>query len=142
MKEQVMTYSTAGQVNTAFWIMLVLNGLVFLLANMLFPMQIVLGTSAFSLWWALFHSSLIITLVGTLHIAQFEWAQKNLLKRTMSNMEWMLGYFVINFIGLWLITRVPEQFGLGVAHWWILLLLAIALDFVQGMGMMLVYKKK
>jgi flagellar biosynthesis protein FliP len=63
-------------------------------------------------------------------------------KKALSAMDWMVGYLVIDFVAVWVISRFSEQFGLGVAHWWVVLVLALVLDFVQGMGMMMVYPKK
>ncbi len=61
--------------------------------------------------------------------------------KALTTAHWMAGYLAINFVGLWVISRFSEQFGLGISAWWIVLILAAVLDFVQGMGMMLVFPK-
>ena len=133
--------STSREMALGFWVLLVINSLVIWLANMIFPSLVVLGNANSSLWWSIFHSMVLLSILGTLAVPLFEWKQE-MLGRPLSMKEWMLGYLAINFAGLWLISRFSEQFGLGVAAWWVVLVLAAALDFAQGLGMMLVYKKK
>jgi hypothetical protein len=48
----------------------------------------------------------------------------------------MLTYFAINIVALWEITRFAENLGLGVSSWVVVILLAAALDWAQGMAMM------
>jgi len=124
-----------------FFVSFVLNSLVILIANTLFPAQVVLGNANSNLWWAVFHSMVMLTLIGTLAVPLFEWKQK-MLGRALTTKEWMIGYLVINFVGVWVITRFSEQFGLGISGWWVGLLLAVAFGFVQSKGMMIVYKKE
>lgn len=139
MKE-VFTTTTNRQMAVGFFVQLVINSLVIWIANMLFSDHVVLGTAYFSLGWAIFHSMLLLSLIGTLAIPLFEWKQE-MTKKALTNKDWMLGYFAINFVAVWVISRFSEQFGLGVSSWIVVLLLAGVLDFAQGMGMMLVYKK-
>lgn len=124
-----------------FIVQLVLNSLVLYFANRLFPAQVVLGNANSNLWWALFHSMSMLSLVGLLAVPLFEWKQE-MLGKPLSAKHWMIGFLVVNFVGLWVISRFSEQFGLGISAWWVVLILAVVLDFVQGMGMMLVYKKE
>lgn len=139
MKEGLPT-ATSKQMMAGFFVQLVLNSLVIVVANMMFPRAVVLGTASFSYWWAVFHSMLIFSLLGTLAIPMFENWQR-MKGKALTSMNWMMGYLVINFAGLWVITRFSEQFGLGIAAWWIVLILALVFDFFQGMGMMLVFPK-
>ena len=124
-----------------FFVSLVLNSLVILIANALFPAQVVLGNANSNLLWAVFHSMVMLTLIGTLAVPLFEWKQK-MLGRALTTKEWMIGYLAINFVGVWVITRFSEQFGLGISGWWVGLLLAVAFGFVQSKGMMKVFKKE
>lgn len=139
MAEKIVT-TTTGQLAKVFFVQLVLNSLVIWLANWLFPSQVVLGTAYFTLGWAVFHSMVMLSLIGTLAVPLFEWKQA-MMGRSLTNKEWMMGYLAVNFIGIWVISRFSEQFGLGISGWWVGLLLAAAFDFVQGMGMMSIYKK-
>lgn len=126
---------------STFFVSLVLNSLVILVANVLFPAQVVLGNANSNLWWAVFHSMVMLSLIGTLAVPLFEWKQK-MLGRVLTTKEWMIGYLAINFVGVWVITRFSEQFGLGISGWWVGLLLAVAFDFVQSKGMMVSKKGK
>jgi len=83
----------------------------------------------------------MLSLIGTLAVPLFEWKQK-MLGRVLATKEWMVGYLAINFVGVWVITRFSEQFGLGISAWWVGLLLAVAFGFVQSKGMMVFKKEK
>ena len=114
---------------------LVVNVLVLYLAQMWFPQYIVLGTVSLTATWALWLSMGKLALLNTLAIPFFtEWEHRR--GKTLSSMDWMVGYFLVNFAGLWLVTRYAEVFGLGVTSWMVVAGLALALDFVQGMAMM------
>jgi hypothetical protein len=139
MKE-MLPVSTASQMTQTFFVQMVINSLVIWLATTVFPNQVVLGTAYFTLGWAIFHSMMALSLIGTLAIPLFEWKQARL-GRALTTKEWMVGYLAINFVGIWVITRFSEQFGLGISAWWVGLILAAVFDFAQGMGMMMVYKK-
>ena len=81
-----------------------------------------------------------LTLIAVLATPLIEAAAK-MQKRVLSTMDWMLAFLVIDFAALWLITRFSAQYGLGVTSWLVVLILAVVLDIVQGMVMMLAYKK-
>ena len=140
MKESLPTTS-ASELAKIFYVQLVLNSLVILVASALMPTSVVLGNANSNMWWALFHSMIMLSLVGSLAVPKFEmWQKMKGIKLTMK--DWMIGYLLVNFVALWIITRFSEQFGLGISHWSIVLILAAILDTVQGMGMQLVYPKK
>lgn len=115
--------------------MLVVNSIVLYLANMFFPQNVVLGTRALSPWWAVFLSMGTLALVDTFAVP-FARVVENLKGRMLTSQEWMTKYFLLNFLGVWLISRFSEQFGLGVSAWYVVVILALVLDFVQGMVMM------
>ncbi len=140
MKHNLPT-TTSAQMTMIFLVQLLLNSVVIWLANIVFPSQVVLGTAYFTLGWAIFHSMLALSLIGTLVVPLFEWKQE-MMGKALTSQHWMIGYLAINFAGIWVITRFSEQFGLGISAWWVGLLLAAVFDFVQGMGMMMVLKKE
>ncbi len=117
------------------FIMFAVNAVVLYLAQMFFPKNIVLGTHALSYWWAIFMSMGKLSLIGAL-VMPFVGKYENMRHRIFSPMEWMVLYFVVNFVGLWVITRFSEQFGLGVTSWTVIAALAVVLDVVQGIAMM------
>lgn len=141
MAENKLPVTTSMQMAKIYFVLLVLNSLVLVLGNFIFPEQIVLGTMNLSFWWSVFHSMSVLSLIGMLSVPLFEWKQEKL-NRELTPKEWMVGYLVINFVGLWIISRFSEQFGLGFSAWWVVLLIASVMDVVQGIGMMMVYKKQ
>jgi hypothetical protein len=52
----------------------------------------------------------------------------------------MLAYFVVDTLAIYGITRFASVMGIGISHWWVALLLGVALDWTQGMGMMALSK--
>lgn len=112
-----------------------ISALVIAIANVWFPQNVVLGTMSLSRVWAIMLSAAAIALITTFtmpFITQWE-IQRNKLATAA---EMFSIYLAINFAAVWLITRVAEVFGMGVTSWFVVLVLAIALDLVQGMTMM------
>lgn len=122
-----------------FIVMAIVNLIVISVTNMLFPNDIVLGTMSISPVWATILSSLSIALIVMLSlpfIVEVELKRK----KDLSPMEMMGAYLVINFVAIWLITRVAEIFGMGVTSWLVVLGLAFVLDMVQGIAIVQVQK--
>ncbi len=111
------------------------NSLVLWLANALFPNHVVLGTFTIPVGWAILHSAGKLALVGTLLIP-FINEYESRRGKPYTPRDWMVIYFGINFITLWLISRVPDQYGVGVSSWLVAALVAVVLDFAQGIAMM------
>ena len=123
----------------SFLVLFATSVLVILLANYLFPTSVVLGTHTLSFWWAVHHSMFKLAVICTFVIPlvyYHEWKRGHM----YSPKEWMLLYFVVNTLVIYGITRFASVLGLGIAHWWIALLLGAALDWAQGMGMMALSK--
>lgn len=118
-----------------YFVLLVVNILTVYLAHIIFPDQVVLGTEFISLPWALLHSMGLLSLIGTFAIPFFH-EKERIMGRMLNSKEWMIGYFVLNFISIWVIARFAEQLGLGIRSWLVALVLALILDFVQGISMM------
>lgn len=106
-----------------YFVLLAVNSLVIYLAHLWFPQNVVLGTQSLSPTWALFLSMGVLSLINTFAIP---FTPKNR----------MVAYFILNFIGLWLVTRAAEQLGLGITSWVIAAILAVILDVFQGIAMM------
>lgn len=119
----------------SYLVLLVSNSVVLFLAHALFPKMVVLGTGSLSVLWAVALSMGALSLLNTFAIP-FVRVVENNRKKMFSTAEWMLSYFILNFVGVWLISRAAEQFGLGVSSWVVVLLLALVFDMVQGMVMM------
>ena len=118
-----------------YFVLLIVNSLVILLANAIFPQHVVLSTIHVSFIWAICLSLSKLTLLDTFAIPfvrQYEIRSK----RMLSNTEWMILYFILNFVGLWLISRFAHVLGLGLSSWIVAALLALVLDIAQGGVMM------
>jgi hypothetical protein len=124
-----------------FFILLVVNTLIVYAASWYFPKYVVLGTSTMNPTWAVIHSMGFLALIDTFALPFIREIEK-FKGRMLTSGEWMLKYFLLNFAGIWIITRFSEQFGLGIAAWWVALVLAAVLDVVQGLVMMQVEKMR
>jgi hypothetical protein len=116
-------------------IIFAVNAITVYLAQMFFPKNIVLGTHSLSYFWALYMSMGKLALL-TSFILPFVSKYEIMRNKIFSPAEWMSLYFVVNFVGIWVITRFSEQFGLGVTSWVVVAALAVVLDVAQGMAMM------
>ena len=115
----------------AYVIVTLVSAVVIYLGNMFFPDQIVLGTVSIPLMWAVALSAGKLGLVTTFASVFFrEWELRR--GRDLSAAEMMGAYFVFHFATLWFISRFAEIFGLGLASWVVVLVLAVVLDVLQG----------
>ncbi len=138
-KTQVVSNNPGMVMLMTFLTMFVINAIVIYFANMFFPDQVVLGTMSISHLWSVFLSAGTLAVILTFAMPFYTvWEQH--VKRASTPTEWMVGYLVLNAVSLWLITRVAEIFGLGVASWMVIVVLAAILDVVQGMVMMAMTK--
>ena len=135
MAKDTTSNSTGMMFNISLFLVAVVNLVVFYLANMFFPENIVLGTISLTASWALILTSTALSLITVIMMPFLRMWEMNQ-KRDMKPAEMIGVYFVINFVGLWLLTRASDVFGLGVTSWIVVLLLAVVLDFAQGMVMM------
>jgi hypothetical protein len=122
-------------------VLMIVNSAVVYLAHLMFPAQVVLGTFALTSGWALCLAMGKLSLIGTLvmpFVTYKEWKSK----KDFQPKDWMSLYFVVNALGLWVITRYAEIYGLGVSSWVVIVVLAAVLDMVQGMAMMQLGKVK
>lgn len=139
MAKTSLINSTGLILPLSFFVLLAVNYLVLSLANILFPEQIVLGTASLTRTWSLLLSASTLTILNTFMIPVVHYHEQ--IRGSMySNKEWLLSYFLINFVGLWLIARLADNLGLGLSTWWVALLLATALDWLQALGMLALAK--
>lgn len=82
-----------------------------------------------------------LALIGTFSIPFIHRYEKSR-GRTLTSRDWMLAYFIINFVGLWVISRYSEQFGFGISSWVVAAVLAAVLDVAQGAAMMQLEKAR
>ena len=136
VKEQVTTVvpkdRNPGMIMfVSFVVLMVVTSVVVYFANMWFPSSVVLGTANISLLWAVLLSGAVIALIDTFAMPFLrEWEMKR--KRDLSGKEMMVVYLMINVAAVWLVSRFAEIFGLGVASWVVVLILAAVVNVVQG----------
>lgn len=136
--QPVMT--SMGQLSMALVLFVVVNTVVILLANMLFPQSVVLGNDLISPVMAAIYSMVVLSLmaVGMMPVIEFVTVQQ---KMNLTSTHWMLLYWVINTGGLWLLSRFAELLGMGLRSWVVAVVLGLVLNLVQGMVMMKVVSK-
>lgn len=125
----------------SYFTLLVVNSLVLMIANFLFPGFVVLGTRSLSTFWAILLSMGVLALINTFAIP-FVHLYEEQRKKIFTTSEWMISYFALNFVGIWFVTRAANQLGMGITSWVVALVLALVFDFVQGMAMMQLEKMK
>ncbi len=116
-------------------VVFIVNVLVLFVAHMIAPQTYVLGTHSLDLWWALKMSMGELALLCGL-VMPFVGVIEQKRQRIFSPIEWSVLYFIVDVLGLWMISRFSEQYGLGISSWVAILPLALVLDVVQGMVMM------
>lgn len=133
--QPVMSESQAmsmSQLVVMYGLFLLSNMGVLWAAHLLMPQAIVLGTMNITPVAASFYSMVVLTsvLVGILPLIDAAVAAT---KMKISNVQWILGYWVINAVALWGIARLAEQLGLGIAGWMVVLGLSFVMNMVQGL---------
>ena len=128
--------STGLIIPLSFIVLFAVNTVVLYLANLLFPEFVVLGTFSISASWAIFHSMILLALLDTFAIPVVHYIES---KRgaMYTPQEWMLAYFFVNAVGLWVIARFADNLGFGIPVWWVAVLLGVAMDWLQGLAMMM-----
>ena len=118
-----------------YFVFFVINSLTVWLANVFFPDQVVLGTWHISRCWAIMLSMETLALIN---IFTIPFVKKYELKRgeAFSKNEWKIVYFLVNTVGVWLISRGSNQFGVGIKSWFVAVVLGLVLSVVQSMVMM------
>lgn len=130
----VTNQTSARQLSIMFLAGFAVNSIVIYAANALFPEKVVLGTFFFTQLSALVHSMVALTLITTAAIPVIEYfAEKQKLKLT--DKIWMKYYLLVNFVGLWIVSRFALTLGMGISSWIVALILAVALSVVQGLAM-------
>lgn len=126
---------TGVMLSLSYFVLAIVTGIVISLAHSIFPESVELGTVSLSNGWSLIHSAGTIALFCTLAIPFFHLYEER--RGTMlSSTEWTVGYLIINFVAIYLVTRFAEQFGMGVTSWLVVLILAAVTDVLQGAAMM------
>jgi len=132
MPKKTKVIKTSGhKLAIAYPILFAINSITLLLANTIFPEKVVLGTHYIPVSWAIIHSMGTLALINILAIPFIEYLQE---KKDIPETKLWIKNLLINFVGIWAITRFAKQLGLGVTSWFITLLLAIVFTITQTYG--------
>lgn len=112
-------------------VFLVVNSVVVLVANTLYPNAVVLGTNLISPLQALLQSMAVFSLVTVAGVPIIETVADQM-KLKLGFGHWMVLYAAINAGSLWIVARFAEVLGLGIISWQVVVALAIVMDLVQG----------
>lgn len=140
MAKKNLPTTSSRQLAIMYPLMFAVNALVVYFASKFFPSNVVLGTFYISQGWSLVHSMGTLALFNILAIPVIEYYQEKRGKK-ISDKEWMIKFFLLNFAGVWLLARFSNQLGFGITSWRVALSLALVLDFLQGFVMKLIYTK-
>ncbi len=132
----IPTINHNAPMSIIFFITWLVTLIVIALANMFFPSQVVLGTMSLTHTTALLLSSGVIAWFATITMPIFTEIEVRK-HMVLAPQHWMIGYLIINLIGVWVVARFADALGLGVASWVYVFALAVVLDVVQGIAMML-----
>lgn len=133
-KEKVQAFQGINFIFT-FVIMLIVNVVVLMLANLVAPNHVVLGTYSITPWWATYHSMFKLSVAATFFmplVTYYEWKNKTV----FSPKQWLMTYFVVNLVMIWEITRFAENLGFGVSSFLVVVILAAVFNLAQGSAMM------
>lgn len=123
------------QLHTTFFVVWFASLVTILIAHLLTPDDIVLGTASLSPTTALLLSSGTIAWITNLTLPLFI-AYQTKKKIELSVEHWLIGYLVVNLVAVYFVTRFSHVFGLGIASWMHVIGLAIGLDLLQGLSVM------
>jgi hypothetical protein len=121
-------------------VLLVVHLIVFAVLGFVFPNVMVFGTHQVSVLAGLLMSSIVFTFLTIGAIPVIE-AVQSTLKIKLSNMQWMVAYYVLDFVSLWVLARFAEQLGMGISSWKAIAFIAILFDCAQGLAITSLMKR-
>jgi uncharacterized membrane protein YvlD (DUF360 family) len=131
----IPTSNPNAYMSVSFLLTWLVSALVISIANTFFPQTYVLGTMSLSRTAALILSSGVLAWVTTLLMPVFTEIEIRK-KMVLAPRHWILGYLIINVIVLWIIARLAESLGFGIASWVAVVGLAVVLNLAQSIAMM------
>lgn len=123
----------------SYFVLFLVNAIIIYFANKFFPQHVVLGVCSLPLFWAIIHSMGTLAMLNAF-IIPFIRKYEDKRGKMFSNKEWMLLYFVLNTVGIWILARFAERFGMGISSWRVAVVLGIVLDIAQGVAMVFLEK--
>jgi len=127
-ENNLTSFSDLGSFYLVFFFV---NVIILLIAAILFPQQVVLGNHLFSPLQALFQAIGLLTLLVVAVIPILEWLA-NRWQYELKTRDWLIVFWLVNIAALWLIARLAELIGLGLASWKVSVVLGTIFNLLQG----------
>jgi len=119
----------------AYW---VVNSAILYLASLFLPLSVTIGNNIFAAYQAIVFSGFIWSVV----IWCVEPISKDLEISLKNTTTMMLVYLAVNFATVWFIARFSFITGVGIANYWIVLIIAVAANLAQYAAWQYIDKKK
>ncbi|OGG27360.1 hypothetical protein A2960_00135 [Candidatus Gottesmanbacteria bacterium RIFCSPLOWO2_01_FULL_39_12b] len=114
--------------NTKLWALIfLLNGILIYLGSVILPDLIVLGNAFLPNWLGAAVTSLLLTAI----LSQVEPVIKALNLKISNDLFLGVVYGGVNIVGLWILARIAEWSGFGIASVYVAVVLGIVLDLAQ-----------
>lgn len=139
MKNKIVNPYTAIKLAYSYPILFATTALVMYLANILYPQCVVLGTQSISYGWSFIHIAGTLAMLDVLVVPLVR-EYENKIGKMITDKDWMVAYFVVNFIGLYLMSKFANNLGMGLKAWYSAALMSLVLTPIQGVAMMLLDK--
>lgn len=119
------------QLSAAFVSFILANSLITLVADLFFPRAIVLGNNELSAFAGLLYSMLLVSIiaVGVMPVVEY---LANLKGAKLTNLHWLLFYWLVNAGAIWLAGRFAAVIGFGIRSWLVAVMLGLAFNLAQG----------
>ncbi len=120
-----------AQLSAAFVSFVLVNSIITLIADALFPQAIFLGNDLLTPFAALLYSMLLVSImaVGVMPVVEY---LANLSQLKLTNLHWLILYWLVNTGALWLAGRFAAVIGFGISSWLVAVLLGLAFNLAQG----------
>lgn len=116
-----------------------INFIIFYLATMLFPEQVVFGNELINPWQAMVTAAFGVMIA---HMIFEPIAEEVKFKHHHEN--WLLVFFFVNAVAVYFMGRTPFSLGIGIGiqAFWVAIFLGLALDIGQYIVSLLLLTKK
>lgn len=118
-----------------YWL---INSAILFFANLLLGQSVTIGNNIFAKYQAIVFSGFVWSFI----VWQIEAVAKDMEVSMKDTTTMMLSYLFVNFATVWFIARFSFITGVGIANFWIVLLMAVAANLVQYLAWQYMDKKR
>jgi hypothetical protein len=129
-----------SQLLAAFILFTVTHSIIFSVASVFFPMDVVLGNHLVSALSSLLITSATLALISVGVTPLIESASEAM-KTKLSNGQWMGLYLILNVLTIWVLARMAEEIGFGISSWLVAVILGLVINILQGVLIMSVVSR-